>query len=180
MTAQGEQGQVGSADVNVELVESMAQDEITMQVDYSPQPNPESEMGAATGAAAREHPQQQAPLPVPSETTTDRSESASSGSADINQLGEMLRGMMQEMNNNMMQKLDENMQTWDAFFKRMRTNTQTQRGEMQSMGVGLQTGLMSIAHDETRTTEHKMVAPGVGANELGGECGVCPAHKGDG
>ena len=49
MAAQGERGQEG---IDIVLIESMAQDEITMQdtvmqVELSPQPNPESEMGAA-------------------------------------------------------------------------------------------------------------------------------------
>ena len=48
---------------------------------------------------------------------------------------------------------------------------QTLRGEMQNIGRSLQAGtkgIMAIARDETRTTEHKMAAPRVGANELGG------------
>ena len=67
MAAQGEQEQGG---LEYELIESMAQDEITvqdtaMQVDYSPQPNPESEMGAAAGAAAFDTPLRQISLPGP-------------------------------------------------------------------------------------------------------------------
>ena len=90
MAAQGEQGQEG---IDLEIVESMAQDGSTiMQVDNPPQPNTEFVMGAAAGAAAREHPQQQAPLPVPSETAIDRGGSASSGSFDWGRFEDSKRG----------------------------------------------------------------------------------------
>jgi len=62
----------------------------------------------------------------------------------------------------------------------MDAHTKAMKGEMQCMGRGLQTGIMAIACDETRTTEHKMAAPRVGVNELGGECEVCRSRNGDG
>ena len=54
MFSQGEQGQEG-LEMDLEMLESMAQDEMTMQdtpimqVDYAPQINAESAMGAAVG-----------------------------------------------------------------------------------------------------------------------------------
>ena len=61
MAVQGEQGQEG-LDMDLEMIESMAQDEMTvqdipiMQVNYSPQINAESEMGAAAEAAVYDTP----------------------------------------------------------------------------------------------------------------------------
>ena len=63
MAVQGEQAQGG---LDLEMLESMAQDEVTMedsnmQVEFSPQPNPESEMGAGAEAAFDTPPP---PLPI--------------------------------------------------------------------------------------------------------------------
>ena len=61
MFSQGEQGQEGLG-MDLEMLESMAQDEMTMQdipimqVDYSPQINAESAMGTAAGAAVYDTP----------------------------------------------------------------------------------------------------------------------------
>ena len=72
MAAQGERGQEG---IDLELNESMAQDEITvqdtpMQVDYPPHPNPESVMGA--GAVAYDtRPLRQTSSPIPAVSATD-------------------------------------------------------------------------------------------------------------
>ena len=54
----------------------------------------------------------------------------------------------------------------DANIQAFRSDMRTLRGETQSVGRGLQAGIMSIAGDETLTTEHKMAAPRAGANEL--------------
>ena len=69
MFSQGEQGQEGLG-MDLEMLESMAQDEMTMQdtpimqVDYAPQINAESAMGAAAGAAVYDTP----PSPPPSKS----------------------------------------------------------------------------------------------------------------
>jgi len=63
MAAEGERGQEGlELEMDLEMIESMAQDEMTvqdtpiMQVDYSPQINAESAMGAVAGAAVYDTP----------------------------------------------------------------------------------------------------------------------------
>ena len=69
MFSQGEQGQEGLG-MDLEMLESMAQDEMTMQdtpimqVYSSPQINAESTMGAAAGAAVYDTP----PSPPPSKS----------------------------------------------------------------------------------------------------------------
>ena len=82
-------------EMDVELVESMAQDEIPEQEmlvvqDELPQSNPGPEMGvAAVASDTPPPPLRQSPSPLPSEATTDRGDSASSGSFDMYQVGEM-------------------------------------------------------------------------------------------
>ena len=75
----------------------------------------------------------------------------------------------------MRKQMDANMQDlyskMDASAQSIRSDMQTLRGEMQSMGLGQQTsldgmkGIMAVARDKTRTTEHKMAAPHGRTNE---------------
>ena len=173
MAAQGERGQEG-LEIDLELNESMAQDEITvqdsvMQVDYSPQINAESEIGAVAGAADERPPRANSPT----DWMMDMFE-ALMGKMDVN---------MQEMNANMqamrgdlqatngkMEAMENKMEAneckmngnLDAMRGGMDENMQTLRGEMQSMGLNLQAGqkaIVAIARSEMRTTEHKMATP---------------------
>ena len=153
MFSQGEQGQEG-LEMDLEMLEAMAQDEMTMQdtpimqVDYSPQINAESTMGAAAGAAVYDTPPpllRQNPSLAPSETVTDRGDSASSGSAEISQVGEMLMQMMQsikEMKDNMASlATKDGMKTNVQQMKNeMKEEMKEMRGEMQRMGLDLQAG----------------------------------------
>jgi len=136
--------------------EPMAQDETTVQ-ELSPQPNSESEMGAVAGTADERPPCANPP--------TDR-------------MMEMFEALMNNMDTNTREsnaKMDTNARESND---RMDANMQTLRGEMQDMGLNLQAGqkavsmgirgIMAIARGETRTVEHKMAVPRVGANELGG------------
>ena len=101
MAVQGEQGQ-GIIEMDLEMIESMAQDEMTvqdipiMQVEFPPQTNPESEMGAA--AAAIDTPLlRQNPVLVPSETATDNGGLVRLESSDIKQLMQMIQAMSGDM-----------------------------------------------------------------------------------
>jgi len=121
MSSQDELRQMGSGN-SVVVDEPMVQDANPMQ-ELSPQTNPE----VVLGRAEHERPLQQTSLPVPSESTA-------TGSFDVREMFEALMGEM-KMNR---QKMDANMHTME---NRLRDDMQTQRGEMQSMGLGLQTGL---------------------------------------
>jgi len=89
----------------------------------------------------------------------------------MNRLGEMLRGMMQEMNDKMdanMQLLRGDLQATSNRMDEMRGDMRTQRGEMQCMELSLQAGqeaIRAIARGEMRTIDCKMAAPRGGATE---------------
>jgi len=164
MAVQGEREQ---GVLDLEMLDSMAQDEMTMQnmpimqVEHPPQPNLEPEMGAGAAAVYDTPPLPgQNPSPVPSETAADN---GGSGIAQLILMMQAMSGDMQEMNN----KMDTNAQQIKNEMKNeMKNQMEELRGEMQRIGRGLQAGLMAIACDET--TEHKMAAPRAGANELRG------------
>ena len=131
MASQDELKQVGS-EVDVVLDESMAQDETTVQdtpmQELSPRSDPEVAMGAV-GVAAQERTLRQI-------STSVCGESASSGPFDWGQLGEIL----QRMEN----KMDASAQSMERKMDDMRGDMQTQLGEMQSMGLSLQSGQKAI------------------------------------
>ena len=132
MASQGERV-LGVLEMDVGLVESMAQDGIPEQEmmvvmqDEPPQLNPEPEMDAAAAAASDTSPPLlRNPPPIPTET-------AHPGSLDMAQLFAMLTKMTNGINN----KMDEISKNIDA-------HTKTLREEMQCMGAGLQDGLDEV------------------------------------
>ena len=72
---------------------------------------------------------------------------------------------MKEEINGMKHKMDTNT---NKIKNDMKDEMKKMRGEMQSMAVGLQVGMMAMARDETRTAGEKMATPRAGTNELGG------------
>ena len=104
----------GVLEMDLEMLESMAQDEIPvqdipieMQVEFPPQMDPEPEMGAAAEAAGYDTPPplphlHQIPSPAPSETETDGGGSVLLSPSVLAQIVEAFRqamsGEMQAMN----------------------------------------------------------------------------------
>ena len=143
MEFQGER--VPGVDMDLEIVESMVQDEnpeqemLNEQEQFPPQTDPEPKMGAAAAEAAVYDTSPSLlrnPPPIPAET-------AHPSAPDMAQLFAMLAEMNKKMDTNaqgMKSEMDENMQKL--------------RGEMQNMGRCLQAGIMA--------------APRAGTNELGG------------
>jgi len=141
MEFQGER--VPGVDMDLEIVESMAQDEIPEQEmlveqDELPQPNPEPEMGAAVAAVYDTFP------PLLRNPPPTLAELAQPGELDM--ILQAISGMKSEMNG----------------------MTQTLREEMQQMGRGLQAGIKAIVCSETRTAGEKMAPLRAGTNELRG------------
>ncbi len=150
--------------MDLEMLESMAQDEMTMQdtpimqVDYSPQINAESAMGAAAGAAVYDTPPpllRQNPSSVPGGSAPDNGEATATRPLDMAQLLEIL---LAKMDGNALEA--KNM---------MKNEMKEMRGEMQRMGRNLQEGqkavslgirgIMAPARGEIRAVECKMAAP---------------------
>ena len=90
--------------MDLEMLESMAQDEMTMQdtpimqVDYSPQINAESTMGAAEGAAVYDTTPppllRQNPSSVPGGSAPDNGEATATWLFDVRDMFEALMGKM--------------------------------------------------------------------------------------
>ena len=138
MAVQGEQAQGG---LDLEMLESMAQDEMTMQdtpimqVDYSQQINAESTMGTAAGAAVYDTPPllRQNPSSVPGGSAPDNGEATTTGPPDMGQLFMVLLAKMDGMNNKMKTNVQE-------MKEEMKNKMKEMRGEMQRMGRNLQEG----------------------------------------
>ena len=102
--------------MDLEIVESMAQGEITvqdipmMQVQFPPQTDPESEMCAAAAAAGFDTPLRQNPSPAPGGSVPDNGESTTTGLADVRGMWEALMGAMNGMN----AKMDTNAQQMEG------------------------------------------------------------------
>ena len=129
--------------MDLEMLESMAQDEMTMQdtpimqVDYSSQINAESTMGAAAGAAVYDTPPpllRQNPSSVPGGSAPDNGEATAMWLIDIR---DMFVALMGKMDTNIQSKMDANMQAFRSDMREM-------QGEMQRMGLDLQAGQRAL------------------------------------
>ena len=160
MFSQGEREQ---RVMNLEMLEIMAQGEMTvqnmpiMQVEHPPQTNAESAMGAVAVYDTPPPLLRQNPSSVPVRSAPGNGEPTATWLFDERDMFEALMG-----------KLDTNIQ---SKMDGMKNEMKEMRGEMQRMGLNLQAGqkaIMAIARDETRAVELKMATPRAGASELRG------------
>ena len=171
MAFQGER-EPGVLEMDVELVESMAQDGIpeqdmlNVQEQFPPQTNPEPEMGAAATALDPPPPLRQNPSPAPDGSTPDNGELTAAGFADMRgmfdalmgamrvnaqQMGNEMRVMNEKMENNINEKMEANTKKMEA---NMRGEMKAMRSEMRRVGQCLQAG--------------KRATPSAATNELRG------------